>query len=35
MMNLEINLKRPYGVIKHNMSTENIADLIRLFIEKD
>ncbi|MGG4220500.1 hypothetical protein ABEW32_20045 [Paenibacillus jamilae] len=35
MMNLEINLKRPYGVIKHNMSAENIADLIRLFIEKD
>ncbi|AZH31962.1 hypothetical protein [Paenibacillus sp. M-152] len=34
-MNLEINLKRPYGVIKHNMSTENIADLIRLFIEND
>ncbi|MCP3777187.1 hypothetical protein NLX74_02185 [Paenibacillus sp. MZ03-122A] len=35
MMNLEINFKRPYGVIKHNMSIENIADLISLFIEKD
>lgn len=35
MINLEIDLKRPYGVIKHNMSTENIADLLSLFIEKD
>ncbi|RIE05142.1 hypothetical protein D3H35_03085 [Cohnella faecalis] len=34
-MELEINLKQSYGVIKHSMSTENIADLISLFIEKD
>jgi len=27
MINLEINLKRTYGVIKHNMSTEDVADL--------
>jgi len=35
MMKLEINLKRSYGVIKHNMSTENIADLLSLFIVND
>lgn len=29
-MRLEINLKRDYGVIKHNMSVQNIADILSL-----
>ena len=35
MINLEINLERTYGVIKHNMSTEDIADLLSLLIAND
>lgn len=30
VMRLEINLKRDYGVIKHNMSAQNIADILSL-----
>lgn len=34
-MNLEINTKRLFGVIKHNLSTENVADLLCFFNEED
>ena len=32
---MEINLKRTYGVIKHNMSIERIADLLSLLTAND
>lgn len=35
MMKLEINLKQTYGMIKHNLSSEEIADLLSFFVIGD
>lgn len=35
MINLEINFKPSNGVIKHNISTEYVAELLSLLIEED
>ncbi len=32
---MEISFKTSYGIIKHNMSAENIAELLSLLIEED
>jgi hypothetical protein len=32
---MQINLKEPYGILKHSASTEDVAHLLGLFIKKD
>ncbi|GEC91311.1 hypothetical protein [Brevibacillus brevis] len=32
---MQINLKEPYGVLKHSASTKDVAHLLSLFIKKD
>lgn len=32
---MQINLKEPFGVLKHSASTEDVAHLLSLFIKKD